>query len=45
MESHKSSWHEKGRMAKTDDNKYLVLQLVNGVRYEEAASSSGSAII
>jgi lipopolysaccharide export system permease protein len=33
---------EKGRMAKTDDNKYLVLQLMNGVRYEEAASSSNA---
>ncbi|MEE1945374.1 LptF/LptG family permease [Pedobacter sp. KR3-3] len=32
---------EKGRMAKTSDDQYLVLSLVNGVRYEEN-SSSGS---
>jgi lipopolysaccharide export system permease protein len=33
---------EKGRMAKTEDNKYLVLQLINGVRYEEASASGSS---
>jgi lipopolysaccharide export system permease protein len=33
---------EKGQMSKTNDDKYLVLQLINGVRYEEAASSNGT---
>lgn len=32
---------EKGRMAKTNDNNYLILQLINGVRYEEGASRNG----
>lgn len=31
---------EKGRMAKTNDNNYLILQLINGVRYEEGAGRS-----
>lgn len=33
---------EKGRMAKTSDDQYLVLSLVNGVRYEENAGNNGS---
>ncbi|MFA6277669.1 MAG: LptF/LptG family permease [Pedobacter sp.] len=33
---------QKGRMAKTSDGKYLVLKLVDGVRYEET-NGSGSA--
>ncbi len=33
---------EKGKMSKTSDGNYLVLNLVNGVRYQEAASSSGA---
>lgn len=33
---------QKGRMAKTSDGKYLVLKLVDGVRYEES-NGSGSA--
>lgn len=31
---------EKGRMAKTSDNQYLVLQLLNGVRYQESAANN-----
>jgi lipopolysaccharide export system permease protein len=34
---------EKGRMAKTDDNKYLVFQLMDGVRYEEANGNSNAS--
>lgn len=34
---------EKGRMAKTSDDQYLVLSLVNGVRYEENASSNSAS--
>lgn len=33
---------KKGEMKKTSDDKYLILQLIDGVRYEEAASNSGS---
>ncbi len=33
---------EKGKMSKTEDGDYLVLNLVNGVRYQEGASSSGN---
>lgn len=32
---------EKGKMYKTSDGNYMVLNLVNGVRYQEAASNSG----
>lgn len=32
---------EKGKMYKTSDGNYMVLNLVNGVRYQEAASSNG----
>lgn len=31
---------EKGRMTKTDDNQYLVLQLINGVRYQESNAAN-----
>ncbi|MDQ8054417.1 MAG: LptF/LptG family permease [Pedobacter sp.] len=31
---------EKGRMAKTDDNQYLVLELINGVRYQESNATN-----
>lgn len=31
---------ERGRMFKTDDDKFLVLKLINGVRYEENSSNS-----
>jgi lipopolysaccharide export system permease protein len=31
---------EKGRMGKTDDDKYLTLELINGVRYQEGGSNS-----
>lgn len=31
---------EKGQMGKTEDDKYLTLKLINGVRYQEAGSSS-----
>lgn len=34
---------EKGRMAKTSDDQYLVLSLVNGVRYEENAGSNSNS--
>ena len=33
---------EKGRMAKTSDDKFLILQLMNGVRYEEAAGNGSN---
>jgi lipopolysaccharide export system permease protein len=33
---------EKGRMFKTSDDKYLILQLINGVRYEENQGNAGS---
>lgn len=33
---------QKGKMSKTSDGNYLVLNLVNGVRYQEAASNNGS---
>jgi lipopolysaccharide export system permease protein len=33
---------EKGRMSKTSDGNYLVLNLVNGVRYQESSSSNGA---
>lgn len=33
---------EKGKMSKTSDGNYLVLNLVNGVRYQEAASNRGA---
>lgn len=33
---------EKGKMSKTSDGNYLVLNLVNGVRYQEGASNSGN---
>lgn len=33
---------EKGKMSKTADGDYLVLNLVNGVRYQEGASNSGT---
>ncbi|WP_299568257.1 LptF/LptG family permease [uncultured Pedobacter sp.] len=33
---------EKGKMSKTSDGNYMVLNLVNGVRYQEAASNNGS---
>nr|WP_262916115.1 LptF/LptG family permease [Pedobacter montanisoli] len=32
---------EKGQMSKTSDGNYLILKLINGVRYEEAPSNSG----
>lgn len=32
---------EKGKMSKTADGNFMVLNLVNGVRYQEAASNSG----
>lgn len=32
---------QKGKMSKTSDGNYLVLNLENGVRYEEAASNNG----
>ena len=32
---------QKGKMSKTSDGNYMVLNLVNGVRYQEAASNSG----
>jgi lipopolysaccharide export system permease protein len=33
---------EKGKMSKTSDGNYMVLNLVNGVRYQEAPSNNGS---
>ncbi|RYG09035.1 MAG: YjgP/YjgQ family permease, partial [Chitinophagaceae bacterium] len=33
---------EKGQMAKTKDGQYLVLKLINGVRYEESNGSTSS---
>ncbi len=33
---------EKGKMSKTSDGNYLVLNLVNGVRYQEAAANNAS---
>jgi lipopolysaccharide export system permease protein len=33
---------EKGKMSKTSDGNYMVLNLVNGVRYQESASSNGT---
>lgn len=33
---------EKGKMSKTSDGNYMVLNLVNGVRYQEAASNNGA---
>lgn len=33
---------EKGKMSKTSDGNYMVLNLMNGVRYQEAASNNGS---
>ena len=32
---------EKGKMSKTSDGNYMVLNLVNGVRYQESPSNSG----
>lgn len=32
---------EEGKMSKTSDGNYLVLNLVNGIRYQESGSSSG----
>lgn len=32
---------QKGKMSKTSDGNYMVLNLVNGVRYQEAPSNSG----
>ncbi len=32
---------QKGKMSKTSDGNYLVLNLVNGVRYQEAPTNSG----
>ena len=32
---------QKGKMSKTSDGNYMVLNLVNGVRYQEAASNNG----
>lgn len=32
---------EKGKMSKTSDGNYMVLNLVNGVRYQESASNNG----
>lgn len=34
---------EKGSMAKTTDGKYLVLRLVNGVRYEESITNNSAS--
>jgi lipopolysaccharide export system permease protein len=34
---------EKGRMSKTSDGKYLILELINGVRYEESSSSNSAS--
>lgn len=33
---------EKGKMSKTSDGNYLVLNLVNGVRYQEGAANKGN---
>lgn len=33
---------EKGKMSKTSDGNYMVLNLVNGVRYQESASNNGA---
>ena len=33
---------EKGKMSKTSDGNYMVLNLVNGVRYQEAGSNNGA---
>ena len=33
---------EKGKMSKTSDGNYMVLNLMNGVRYQETASNNGS---
>ncbi len=33
---------QKGKMSKTSDGNYLVLNLVNGVRYQEAPTNSGT---
>ncbi|WP_113663902.1 LptF/LptG family permease [Pedobacter nanyangensis] len=33
---------EKGKMSKTSDGNYMVLNLVNGVRYQEAATNHGT---
>lgn len=33
---------KKGRMTKTDDGQYLILKLIDGVRYEEANGGSSS---
>lgn len=33
---------EKGQMSKTTDGQYLVLKLINGVRYEEGSGNSAS---
>jgi len=33
---------QKGKMSKTSDGNYMVLNLVNGVRYQEAASNNGA---
>lgn len=32
---------EKGKMYKTDDGNYLILKLINGIRYEESNGRSG----
>ena len=34
---------ERGRMYKTSDEKYLILNLINGVRYEESAGSGNAS--
>ena len=34
---------ERGRMAKTSDDKYLILQLINGVRYEESQGTGSNS--
>ncbi len=34
---------EKGRMAKTSDGQYLILELINGVRYEEANGNNSAS--
>lgn len=34
---------EKGSMAKTTDEKYMVLRLVNGIRYEESMTNGSNA--
>ncbi|TKC07914.1 YjgP/YjgQ family permease [Pedobacter polaris] len=34
---------KKGRMTKTDDGQYLILKLIDGVRYEEANGSGGNS--